>query len=88
MSSPSASSTENSSSRGTSGHQHADNKKKKETFKGDVDGFEKILQLPSEQNKGVASQYDEFTAALKYYAGREVSPKSPTHRSRENHDFF
>jgi hypothetical protein len=58
--------------RGTSGHR-SENKKKKEAFKGDVEGMGGVvLQLPTERQKGSAAQFEKFTNALLYYVGREV----------------
>ena len=57
---------------GTSGHRN-EKKKKKEVFKGDVEGMGGVvLQLPTEQQKGSAAQFEKFTNALLYYVGREV----------------
>ena len=70
----------NQSNRGTNSHANRNNNKKKDDFKGDVDGFTKVLTMPSERGRGVASQFEDFMAALRYYAGREASPKNATAR--------
>ena len=48
-------------------------KKKKEAFKGDVEGMGgAVLQLPNERQRGSPAQFEKFTNALLYYIGREV----------------
>ena len=48
-------------------------KKKKEAFKGDVEGMGgAVLQLPNERQRGSPAQFEKFTNALLYYVGREV----------------
>ena len=48
-------------------------KKKKEVFKGDVEGMGgAVLQLPNERQRGSPAQFEKFTNALLYYIGREV----------------
>ena len=81
MSAPPSSSSSpsgNPTSRANHGNHQNNNKKKKEVFKGEVDGFEKVLQLPSERTRGVASEFNEFMECLCLYIGREVSPKCAT----------